>query len=35
MEVAGHDITNQLIQSLEASGIKAKDYPHVVRGLKE
>lgn len=35
MEVAGQDITGQLIQSLEADGKSAKDHPHVVRGLKE
>ena len=37
MELAGHDITNSLINSLESSGISksARDYPHVVRGLKE
>ena len=35
MDIAGQDITDQLILSLEASGIPCKEHPHVVRGLKE
>lgn len=35
LEVAGQDITHQLIQSLHESGIDVRSHPEVIRGLKE
>ena len=35
LEIAGHDITQSLINQLEASGKNVKEHPEVIRGLKE
>lgn len=35
MEVAGQDITKQLINSLTASGINVQNCPEAIRSLKE